>query len=257
MQTVTSADGTEIAYAEDGQGPPLVLVHGGSATHESFDPLLPHLVEDFTVVRPDRRGRGESGDGEDYAIQREVEDLAAVLDDVDGEATVFGHSFGGFVTLAAAIEGLPMGRVLLYEPAVLVGEYRENGDLADRMQAALEAGERERAMKLFFEEAGGVPEPERLPTWPEEINFHLTETVVRENYAIEEFQLPNSPDVDVPTLLLTGERGPEQLKASVRELDDRVPHSEVVELDGLGHVATETAPDVVADVVRAFALEEA
>jgi len=254
MQTATSADGTEIAYLADGHGPPLVLVHGGSATHESFDSLLPHLAEEFTVVRPDRRGRGGSGDGEDYSIQREIEDLAAVLDEIDGDATVFGHSFGGFVSLAAAIDGVSIERLLLYEPAVLVGEYREHGDLADRMQAALSEGDRRRSMKLFFKEAGGVPEPEHLPTWPEQINFHLTETVVRENYAIEEFVLPDSPTVDVPTLLLTGERGPEQLKASVRALDDRVPNSEVVELDGLGHVAIETAPDVVADVVREFTL---
>ena len=252
MRTVTSADGTEIAYERDGEGRVLVLVHGGSATHESFDPLLPHLVEDFTVVRPDRRGRGESGDGTDYALQREVEDLAAVIEDVDGEATVFGHSFGGLVSLAAALDGVSMERLLLYEPAVLVGEYREEGDLADRMQAALDEGDRERAMELFFAEAGGVPDPEKLPIWPEEVNFHLAETVVRENYAIEGFEVPESPAVDVPTLLLTGEHGPEQLKASVEALDEHIPHSRIVELDGLGHVATETAPDGVADVVREF-----
>jgi len=252
MQTVTSADGTAIAYERDGDGPPLVLLHGGSATRESFRPLLPHLIEDFTVLRPDRRGRGDSGDAAEYALQREVEDLAAVLDDLDGEATVFGHSFGGFVSLQAAIEGVPMDRLLLYEPSVLVGEAREGADLADRMQAALDEGDREGAMAMFFREGGGVPEPETLPIWPDEVNFHLAETVVRENRAIEDFELPDSPAIDVPTLLLTGERGPTHLKAAIEVLDERVPQSEVVELDGLGHVATETAPGAVANVVREF-----
>lgn len=256
METVTSADGTEIAYARDGDGPPIVMVHGGSGTHESFDAVVPHLAEDFTVVRPDRRGRGESGDAEDYALAREVEDLAAVLDDLEGDATVFGHSFGGLVSLNAAIEGAPMDRLLVYEPAVLVGRYREEGDLAARMQAAMDEGDRERAMALFFTVTGEADDVEALPFWPHDVDFGLAETVVRENHAIEAFELSDTPALDVPTLLMTGERGPEQLKASVEALDERVPHSEVVELDGVGHDATDTAPETVADVLREFATEE-
>lgn len=251
MQTVTSADGTEIAYRREGEGPPLVLLHGGSGTHESFDALVPHLCEEYTVIRPDRRGRGESSDSEDYSLQREVEDLAVVLDAVDRPATVFGHSFGGLVTVAAALADVPMERLVLYEPAILVGESRDD-NLADRMQNALDEGDRERAMAMFFREGGGVPDPQSLPFWPEEVNFHLVETVVRENYAVEEFELPEDPSIDQPTLLLTGERGPEHLKAAVEALDDRVPQSRVVEFDGLGHVATESAPDRVADAVREF-----
>lgn len=251
MQSVTSADGTEIAYEREGEGPPLVLLHGGSATHESFDGLVPHLRESFTVIRPDRRGRGESGDAEEYGLRREVEDLTAVLDTIEDPATVFGHSFGGLVTVAAAMADVPMVRLVLYEPAILVGEYRDD-DLADRMQAALDDGDRQRAMALFFREGGGVPEPERLPFWPEGVNFHLVETVVRENYAVEGFELPDDPSIEQPTLLLTGERGPEQLKASVEALDERIPQSRVVEFDGLGHVATESAPDLVADAVQEF-----
>lgn len=253
MQTVPSTDGASIAYERNGDGPTLVLLHGSSGTHEAWDAVVPHLAEDFTVVVPDRRGRGASGDGDAYSLDREVADLRAVLDEVDGDATVFGHSFGGLVTLAA-VEEVEFTRLVLYEPAVLVDEYRGD-DLAARMQQRLDAGERQEAMKLFFRDAGGVSAPERLPFWPEEVRFELVESVVRENEAVESYELPANPNIACPTLLLTGESGPEHLRAAVQTLADRVPQSRLVEFEGVGHVATQSAPEQVADAVRSFCLE--
>lgn len=250
MQTVTATDGTSIAYEQRGDGPPLVLLHGSSTTRHAWDGIIPHLAEDFTLVVPDRRGRGDSGDGDDYDLAHEIADLRAVLDAIDGDPTVFGHSFGGLVALAAATE-TAIDRLVLYEPAVLVGEHRDD-DLAARMQGRLDSGEREAAMKLFFRDAGGVPAPERLPIWPEEVNFDLVETVIRENEAVEAYDLPAAPDVDCPTLLLTGERGPEHLREAVRTLSDRLPRSRLIEFDGMGHVGTQAAPERVADAVRSF-----
>lgn len=250
MQTVTSADGTEIAYEEHGSGPPLVLLHGGSGCRRHWDALRPHLAEEFTLVVPDRRGRGDSGDGDGYSLDREVEDLRALVDAVDGDPAVFGHSFGGLVALAAAGD-LSVDWLALYEPALLVGDHRGD-DLAARMRERLDAGERRESMRLFFEEAGGVPDVEQLPWWPDEVHFDRAETVVRENRAVEDFRLPAEPAVDAPTLLLTGERGPEHLRDAVFELDDRLPDARVAELDGVGHVATQSAPDRVADAVRTF-----
>lgn len=249
IQTVTSADGTSIAFERHGRGPPLVLLHGSSGTRRSWDTLRPHLTDSFTVYVPDRRGRGDSGDADGYALAKEVADLRAVVEQVDGEPTVFGHSFGGLVTLAAA-SATSLGAIVLYEPAVLVGP--DGDDLATRMERRLDEGRRREAMRLFLETAAGVPDVERLPFWPEDIDMGLAETVVRESYAVEAYDLPADPDVTAPTLLLTGEHGPDHLRDGVDTLDDRVSGSRLVELDGVGHVGTESAPERVATAVRSF-----
>lgn len=253
MQSVTSADGTRIAYETFGGGPPLILLHGGSTTRHSWTALRPQLVEDFTLVVPDRRGRGESGDADEYALDREVEDLRALVDAVEGTPSVFGHSFGGLVALAAA-EDASIDRLGLYEPPVLVGDHRDD-DLAARMTELVETGDRKGAMTLFYREGAGIPEPERLPVWPEQIQFDLVDTVIRETAAVEAYDPPAEGTVETPTLLLTGERGPEHLDDAVRTLADRLPRSRLGELDGVGHLATQSAPDRVAAEVRSF-LEE-
>ncbi|MFC6825847.1 alpha/beta fold hydrolase [Halopelagius fulvigenes] len=250
MQTVTSADGTTIAYEREGSGPPLILLHGGSGTRQTWDALRPHLADDFTLVVPDRRGRGDSGDADEYHLDREAADARALVDAVDGDPTVFGHSFGGLVALAAASEA-DIDRLVLYEPAILVGEHRDD-DLADRMRERLDAGDPENAMKLFYRNGAGIPDPERLPFWPDGVNFDLVDTVIRENYAVEGYDLSEDVDVDVPTLLLTGEHGPDHLRDAVFELDERLPESRIAALDGVGHAATDSAPDRVAAEIRAF-----
>lgn len=253
METVTSTDGTRIAYESFGDGPPLVLLHGGSATRHSWNALRPHLAEDFTLVVPDRRGRGESGDSDEYDLDREVADLRAVADDVDGDVSVFGHSFGGLVALAAADE-MAIDRLVLYEPSILVGDHRDD-DLAARMRERVASGDREAAMKLFYREGAGIPDPEQLPIWPEQVDFDLVDTVIRENEAVEGYELPTEIGVDSPTLLLTGERGPPHLRDAVRALDDAIPRSRLVEIDDGGHVGIQSAPDRVAAEVRPFLQE--
>nr|WP_239524354.1 alpha/beta hydrolase [Halogeometricum borinquense] len=250
MKTVTSADGTSIGYERHGEGPSLILLHGGSGTRRHWDALRSHLTDDFTLSIPDRRGRGGSGDGDKYDLSREVADLRALVEAVDGPTTVFGHSFGGLVALVAASE-ISLDRLVLYEPALLVGDHRGD-DLASRMESRLNAGQRQDAMRLFLEEAGGIPDVEQLPWWPEEAGLSLAETVVRENYEVEAYELPAEPDIDVPTLLLTGEYGPAHLRDAVFELDERLSDSRVVEFDGVGHVATQSEPELVADAVRTF-----
>lgn len=250
MQTVTSADGTRIAYETYGDGSPLILLHGSSTTRHSWRALQPHLEDDFTLVVPDRRGRGESGDADEYGLAREVEDLCALVDSVDGDVSVFGHSFGGLVTLAAATE-TTIDRLILYEPAILVGEHADD-DLSERMQNRLESDGQEAAMELFYQEGAGIPEPERLPIWPEQVNFGLADTVVRENTAIENYELSPEAAVDVPTLLLRGERGPPHLGDAVEALDDHLPQSTVEALDDVGHVGMQSAPEQVATTVESF-----
>ncbi|MGB9964191.1 alpha/beta fold hydrolase [Halobacterium hubeiense] len=246
MHTVVSADGTELGYEARGDGRPLVLVHGTSARTESFRDLAPHLAEDFTVVTYDRRGRGRSGDGDDYGLQREVEDLRAVVDAVDREPVVLGHSFGGLVALEAASE-LDVDRLVLYEPSVLVGE-PHGGDLAERVRAHLGDGDRVRAVEEFFDAVGAA---DLLPRAAVEQAAGIAETVARELEVVEGYDL-DDPETGVPTLLVVGEDGPDHLREAVEALDETLAATERAELAGAGHLGINTAPERLADAVRAF-----
>jgi len=266
MQTVTSADGTEIAYethgtdsadgADDGK-PPLVLLHGGG-TRRYWDPVVPQLTDDYTVVVPDRRGRGDSGDHEAYSLRKEVQDTVAVVEAVDGEPALYGHSFGGLRAIETARE-VPVAAVVAYEPAVLVGDYREESDLADRMAAKLDEGDPEEAMRLHLREVlhGGDIDDEAFeawlgewPAWPEYAGF--IESTLRMDRVIEEYRLPETLDVDAPGLLLTGNEGPSHLRDSVRAVDEALPDSRLVEFDGVGHNGPTAAADRVTSTVREF-----
>ena len=102
-ETVTSEDGTKIAYWRSGQGPPVVLVHGTTADHSRWAPVLPEFEEHFSVCAIDRRGRGGSGDSEDYALEREFEDVASVVDSLGEPAFLLGHSYGAVCALEASL----------------------------------------------------------------------------------------------------------------------------------------------------------
>jgi pimeloyl-ACP methyl ester carboxylesterase len=248
IHTVLSADGTSIAYENDGNGQPLILLHGGSGTRRAWDTLRPYLVNEFNLYIPDRRGRGDSSDGDDYDLAREAADLRALVDAVSGPPIVFGHSFGGLVALKAASQ-ITIDRLVLYEPPVLVDEH-SGDDLAARMEDRLEAGQRQDAMRLFIEENGSVSDVSQLPWWPEEANLHLTETVIRENYEVEAFALSDVPEIAVPTVLLTGEQSPEHLRAGATALADHLTSSRLIEMEHVGHVATETAPEKLAAIIK-------
>ena len=113
VHRVVSADGTPIACWRSGAGPPLVLVHGAAADHARWAPVLPAFEERFTVIAIDRRGRGESGDGAGYAIEREYEDVAAVADWAGPGTCLLGHSYGGVCALEAALVSGSVGRLMV------------------------------------------------------------------------------------------------------------------------------------------------
>lgn len=257
MQTVTSADGTRIAYETHGDGPPMVLVHGGG-TRRYWDPVVPQFEDDYTVVASDRRGRGDSGDDDEYSLEKEVADTRAVIDAVDGEPVLFGHSFGGLRALETA-RIASVAAVVAYEPAVLVGEYREQADLVDRMQACLDAGDRREAMRLHLREVlhGGEIDDatfeqwlEEWPAWPDYARF--AESTLRMNRVVENYELPETLDVDTPTLLLTGSEGPSHLQDSVRQVRDAIANSRLVEFEGLAHDGPTSDPERVAEAIRTF-----
>ncbi|SEW12332.1 alpha/beta fold hydrolase [Halobacterium jilantaiense] len=248
MQTVVSADGTEIAYESRGNGRPIVLVHGIAGSKESWRTIPERLADDFRAVAMDRRGRGDSGDGDRYALQREVEDVQAVLDAVGDDPVLFGHSFGGLVALEAAADA-DIDSLLLYEPAVVVGEHPGGVQRAARMRDLLAAGDREQAVELFFRGFGGQ---ELVDEMPIAAIAGIAETVVREHdvvveYGVDEFDA----DVDAPARLVVGEASDDHVNRAVDAVADRLG-ADVVTLAETGHHGLETAPAQLEDAVRSF-----
>jgi predicted esterase len=158
---VVSRDGTEIAYWTSGDGPPLVLVHGTTADHTRWAPVLKYLEPIVTVHTMDRRGRGGSGDAAEYDVVREFEDVAAVVDAVaetSGSAVnLLGHSFGGFCAFGAAMLTSNIRKLVLYEGWPAPNPEAIPPALQERMDALLAEGERERVLEAFFREIVRMP----------------------------------------------------------------------------------------------------
>jgi pimeloyl-ACP methyl ester carboxylesterase len=207
LEYVTSNDGTRIAYRRSGEGPPLVLVHGTTSAHWSFRLLLPTLVDRFAVYAVDRRGRGESGDRGDYAIEREFEDVAAIVDSIEEPASLFGHSYGATVALGAALVAHNLHRLVLYEPAPGISGV-PSADL-ERIENLVARDEREEAVVHAFRVFGLTPEElEQMrasPTWSTRIA--AAHTVAREVRAEEAYRVEPElfRDLATPALLLLGE----------------------------------------------------
>jgi hypothetical protein len=154
MDFVTSADGTRIAYERAGRGTPIVFVTGAFNDHHTAVPLAVELAGEFTVITYDRRARGESGDTRPYAIEREVDDLAALIDLAGGSAAVFGFSSGALLALIAAGAKLPITRLALYEaPFGLTA----TSDLPERLDDLVAGGRPGDAVSLFQTEGIGLP----------------------------------------------------------------------------------------------------
>src|SRR5688572_29771099 len=177
VMRVVSRDGTEIAWWTSGQGPPLVVVHGTPADHTRWRPLLPYLEPHVTVHAMDRRGRGASGDAPAYALAREHEDVAAVVDAV-AEASgspvdLYGHSFGGLCAFGGATLTANLRRLVLYEgwPPADPGERVLPPVVGGRLDALLAEGNRDAVVETLFREVVLMPEAEiaalrAQPAWP-------------------------------------------------------------------------------------------
>ena len=257
MEHVTSADGTRIAYDRGGEGPPLVLVHGTTSDHRSWERILPDLRERFTVYAMDRRGRGESGDSGPYDLRREFEDVVAVCAAVDGPVNLVGHSYGALVSLGAAPSVPELRRLVLYEPPLLTDE-REGPEpeVLDRMDEQLSDGEGEAVLETFFRDvtdAGDRLELYRAqPSWS--MRVAAAATVPREVRAIASFDPDPADyaDLDVLTLVLLGSETREELSTATRRAADLFPNGELHVLEGEGHAAMYTAPDRLVAVVAGF-----
>jgi pimeloyl-ACP methyl ester carboxylesterase len=254
MITIPSKDGTPIAVFRSGNGPPLVLVHGTTADHARWAPILAKLEERFTVYAVDRRGRGGSGDKEPYAIEREFEDVAAVVNSLKERAFVLGHSYGAICSLEAALRTDRIRKLVLYEPPM--GVAAPPGVL-DRLQAQLDGGQREQVLLTFFREVVRMPEPElatlrALPNWPARVG--AAHTIPRElrNSGAYAFQPERFKGLGTPTLLLLGGDSPPIFSGPIEKVRATLPDARVVVLPGQQHAAINTAPDLFLREVLAF-----
>jgi pimeloyl-ACP methyl ester carboxylesterase len=261
--TVASRDGTPIAYWTLGDGPPLLLVHGMTSNHATFDPALPYLTPHVSVHSLDRRGRGGSGDTDLHDLEREYEDIAAVIDhlaDTTGSRVdLLGHSFGGLCAFGAVQRTANVRRLILYEgwpvpdPTVILGA----DGVMDRVEKLLGAGDDEAALAAFYREVVGMSDGLLLAfrsssKWPDRVA--AAPTIPREVSAQSTGILDpvEAAGIDVPVLLLVGEDSPNHLRAGVGELVAALPDAHVAELEGQQHLAYLEAPELFAQTVLSF-----
>jgi pimeloyl-ACP methyl ester carboxylesterase len=257
VEKFVSKDGTPIACFKSGSGPPIVLVHGTTADHSRWAPILPALEKHFSVYACDRRGRGVSGDAPDYTIEREFDDVAAVIDGIGGPVDVLGHSYGAICSLEGAARARNMRRLVLYEPPIPAGVPIYPPGIIDRLQALLDAGDRDGVVSTFMSEVPRVPPNElalmkALPAWQSRVS--AAHTIVRELRADERYTFDASrvQNVRAPTLLLLGGASPPFFKAAIDRVHAALPQSRIVVLPGQTHVAIDTVPDLFAREVVGF-----
>lgn len=268
---VESPDGTAIAWwrtdppsvrSASRSRPAVVLVHGATADHTAFRAVEPRLAQRRMVISIDRRGRGASGDLPPYAIGREYEDLAAVVDWLAGETAasvdVVGHSFGGRCGLGAARLTGNLRRLVVYEGAPApAGRAFQDPALLARLDALAAEGALDELMATFMSQVvglspGQVEAYRRSPTWP--IRAEAAPTAIRElraeagrDAAVEHFA-----EVRIPVLQLIGGASPAIFRAGTYELDALLEHGQVVTLAGQGHAAHHTDPGAFVTTVEAF-----
>ena len=250
--SVLSKDGTTIGYLRLGAGPPLVMVHGSLGVAEVWLAVANLLADSFTCYLMDRRGRARSGDAPDYSIEREYQDVAAVLAVAGAKPHLIGHSYGAVCALGAALE-TPVDKMILYEPPVGVVFGREVEDY----RQAIAAGDPEKALEIGITRIVGVPQSQyeamrANPTFP--MFKALAPGWVREIQQIEKLgtSLDRYRAIESPVLMLLGTETSGNLKNSTAALSRVLKNARVSALAGEGHLALRTAPALVAERVRDF-----
>ncbi|WP_427889049.1 alpha/beta fold hydrolase [Kribbella sp. GL6] len=257
MNTVLSKDGTTITYDRRGDGPALVLVDGAlcSRAQGPMPELAEALADRFTVYNYDRRGRGDSGDSGEYAVDREIEDLAAVIEAAGGSAYVYGSSSGAALALRATAAGLPVEKLVAFEPPYVVDGSRKQ--IPRSWVADLSALGPDDAIRYFFTKGIGLPGilvtvMKLMPAWKGMRAVAHTlpydAQVVGENCFGEPMDAGQWAAIDQPVLVVSGGKSPGWMKASTSALANAVPGAAHTEVPGQNHVIkTAAIAPVIAD----------
>jgi pimeloyl-ACP methyl ester carboxylesterase len=251
---VTSKDGTTIAYDRIGAGPPVVLVCGGSTDRMANAGLAAELAPTFTVFNYDRRGRGDSTDAAPYAVEREIEDISAVIEASGGSACLYGTSSGAALALEAAAAGVPVRKLALWEPPyILDPAARPPADQVEQYQRMIAEGRRGDAVEYFMSRVVGMPESfvgwaKTQPFWAGQEK--IAHTLAYDATVMGDYSLPASAaSVAVPTLVLAGTASFPFMRETADALAARIPNGQVRLLDGQDH---NVAPAAIAPVLREF-----
>jgi pimeloyl-ACP methyl ester carboxylesterase len=255
METVTSRDGTEIAFDRLGQGPPVVLVCGGSVDRTADAAIAQELSSDLTVFNYDRRGRGDSGDTQPYAIDREIEDIEAVIEAVGGEAGLWGSSSGAVLAMFAAEAGLPIRKLALWEPPFIPeGVPTPPADQVEQYERMVAEGRRGDAVEFFMSRVVGMP-PEfvagarQQPFWA--ATEALAHTLAYDARIMGDYRIPvdRAAQVKVPTLVIAGGADMPWMRDTAKALAEAIPDGSSRLLDGQGH---DVDPAVIGPVLKEF-----
>jgi pimeloyl-ACP methyl ester carboxylesterase len=253
---VTSDDGTSIAYERQGSGPAVVLVGGALDDGAENAPLALGLARHFTVYNYARRGRGASGDTAPYAVEREIEDLAALVAEAGGSACLYGVSSGGALVLEAAAADVPASRLAVYEVPYPLADGPQWHRCGAKITELVAAGRRDEALELFMGSIGAPDEDiqgaKDSPYWAGLAAIaHTTAydaacvrdgTPSRERFA----------RITQPLLVVTGGPPADLMDRAAEAILACVPHGERQTLQGQGHVAD---PKVVVPMLERFFLQ--
>jgi len=250
-----SRDGTSVAYESTGQGPAVILVSGAMSTGATLAPLAVPLSDRFRVVVYDRRGRGESGDTAPYAVAREVEDLAALIEAVGGEAALYGVSSGGALVLEAAASGLPVRQVAVYEVpfAVSEGGAKERAEYTERLTEALGKGRRGDAVELFLRLTGLAEEmiqgARQSPMWAG--MEAIAPSLAYDDAVMGDGLVPRDrlASITVPVLSVAGGASRAWMREVARTIAEAVPDGTYRGLEGQTHAVE---PDILGPVLVEF-----
>jgi pimeloyl-ACP methyl ester carboxylesterase len=257
-QAIISSDGTKIACWRGGTGPDLVLVHGTAADHSRWSAIRSRFENHFTVTAIDRRGRGDSGDHGEYALEREFEDVAAVVDALDPPVVLFGHSYGAICALEAALRTDRLAGLVLYEPPIVgEGETVYAPELLQRLDRLLAARDNDGVVTTFMRDVVRVP-PSMLetlkasPAWAGRVA--AAQTLPRELKAQDGYRLNPSrfSTMTIPVLLLLGGDSPPFFAKAISTLEAALPRAHTVVMPGQQHVAMDTGPDLVVNAILDF-----
>ncbi len=256
MNAVASKDGTSITFDKLGQGAPVILVSGGSVDKSSNEGLAALLSQHFTVYNYDRRGRGASGDTAPYAIQREIEDIEAVLGAAGGSAFLYGSSSGAALALEATASGLNIRKLALWEPPFILegSRSRPPADSVKTYTDLVAAGRRGDAVEFFMSRVVELP-PDFVgfarsqPWWAGQ--EALAHTLAYDATIMRDYSLPteSASRIKVPTVVVAGGADMPWMRDTATALANLIPGAQTHFLDGQGH---NVAPEVLAPALTEF-----